>query len=200
MKDLAQLPAYLLDDTGYWRRMPFVVGGFMCVAGTLNIWFTIGSVLQPWEIVARGVAGGVLFALLFPFLFRLFMRWSVRRTFAKAGPAGAMYRLVCSIRKSPRMMVPGALYLFRDVAAFTPHRLQALGRDVSLPLEELSVSSEQVPRGWLMRLLTARDPLVMRLTTSTQSEAFVVPTPRVTIGVLSSVVKEMRGGVPGNSS
>jgi hypothetical protein len=116
MKDLAPLAAYFVDDTGYWRRMPVAIGVFMCVGGMLVIWSTIGRDLEAWEIVARGLGGGVTFAVLFTTLFRLSLKRSLTRTLATPGPAdgSARYRLVCSLRKSPLAAVPGALYFWRQ--------------------------------------------------------------------------------------
>src|SRR5262245_43380090 len=191
VRELAPLPAYLVDDTGYWQRMPIATGAFMCLFGTLIIWLTIGSVLEPWEIVARGVAGGVLFALIFTVFFRALVKWSLRRSFRSAVPEGTLCRLICSMRKSPRITVPGALHFSREAASFAAHSPGALGREVQFPLAELTVSPEPIARGWLARLLIARDPVAMRLATASQSEAFIVPTAHATIAEVSTVVREM---------
>jgi hypothetical protein len=193
MRELARLPAYLADDTGYWRRMPLVAGAFMCIFGTLNIWLTIGSVLEPREIIGRGLAGGVLFALIFTVLFRFLLKWSLRRSFRRAAPDGTLCRLICSMRKSPRMTIPGALHFSDKAASFDAHSPKAIGREVQFPLAELNVVAEPIARGWLMRLLTARDPVAMRLATASQSEVFIVPTPHATIAEVSSMVKEILG-------
>lgn len=191
MKELAEPAAYLSDETGYWRRMPWALGAFMSVLGTLNIWITNGEALQPWEIIARGLGGGVVFGVVVTVLFRIWVRWMIRRGFGRPAPEGVQYRLVCSILKSPRMTVPGALLFSRDVVFFVPAAAGALGREVQLPLAMLGVSSEPLRRGWLMRLMAARDPVAMRLTTSAQSESFIVPTPEVTIRRVGDVVAEM---------
>ena len=200
--NLVARAAYDVDETGYWRRMPIVLGVVMSAAGCLILWATVGSQLQPREIVIRALAGGGLFSI----LFSSFSQWSanlaVSRAYAGSGKFAAIpppnqefaYRLPCSRAKTPLLGIGGTLYLGRSGLLFVAHeRNPEVHREqIAFPLSGLTTAGVVSDVPWFLRLMVPRPPTLLECQSGSTRARFIVPAPMATIPKLEHALEELR--------
>src|SRR5215467_6581013 len=126
--NLVPIETYSVDETGYWKRLPLVVGVMMMVMGTPIIWSTIGDSLQPIEVLERGIAGGAGGGILFTFLLRRWAKRSIENAIAQSRVA------------------PGTLFFKTGTITFLPQLAQQSHLSVEIPSATVAVSMERRPR------------------------------------------------------
>lgn len=190
MRDLIRESDMLVDETGYWTRMPIAAallwGGSMFLAAPLLTPYPVwSSVRTVFWIVATTLGGGVLFAL----LFAAWMRWLVvrnaKRAYRGAGkwsappPPGQVpdHRVPCTLVISPKKLVVGSLTLaLQDAPLCRVVRTRRPVPDpISLPLGVVSPRSARMELTGVARLLTSRPPLLLELGPVSQTIRFLLP-------------------------
>lgn len=202
MENLVSRAAYDVDETGYWARMPLVLGIVMSVVGVIIIWATVGRHSGVREIIIRGLAGGGLFAMLFPVLFRWSTNAAVSRTYAGIGKFAAApppgldltYRLPCSLLKTAVVAIGGALYLGESGLVFVPHEANPPSRRQPLvfALGDLRTVAVVGATPWFFRPLVPRPPTLLEVSGGAVSARFVVPAPMATIPKIITVIESLR--------
>jgi hypothetical protein len=202
LENLVPRAAYDVDETGYWRRMPIILGVAMSAVGILILWATIGPHLQPRDLLIRALAGGGMFALLFSGLMQWLTGQAVSRAYAGVGQFAATpppaqefaYRLPCSLVKARSLVIGGTLYLGGTGLLFVPHeRYREPHREqLAFSLDRLAISAVPAEVAVLLRPMIARAATLLELQSGALAARFVVPAPMATIPRVKQAVEELR--------
>lgn len=201
IRELVSREALDVDEVGYWRRMPRVVGlGFGALMGVF-VYLDLGAAFDGWRravlALAMGVSSGVFFGAVFPRQFRRSVRRMLDKNYAGVAPFEAPpppglaldYRLPASLRERGGGLVSGALYLGPEDVVFVPHARG--GRPATVHVCHPRQAEPTLYRtrvGGLQRLFLERGPLVVELGQAGMRRAFVVPDPEATLVRLEEVV------------
>ena len=168
-ENLASREAYDLDETGYWKRMPWIMGLMAGLFGGV-----VFGLFFPWAFVAlmsllvskalpgftatqymsTGAAFGIFFGLIMGWLFPRKAREGMR-SFNDSLYAGDPQliphppqsqnefsaRLPCSWMKTANLAVGGVLYLGQGCLTFVPHTKNAAADREPFEIPELDTAS-----------------------------------------------------------
>lgn len=213
METIIPRDRYDLDETGYWKRMPWITG---ITFGMLNglIVFALallvaGENLRFAFIVTLGTSlfGGFLFAVFFPKLFR--RRLATLVTSAYTGdlhvigtpptPPAYAYRLPANWMKTDHLAIGGVLYIGRTGLRFVPHRhnLRRHQQPFEItPLEQLSFSLVEPNLNWLFRQYHTNTPHYIEIRWPSGRARFAVPTAAATLQEIQQRVRTLRNAPP----
>ena len=189
-QNLIPLDLYDLDETGYWRRLPWIVSLLFGVSlGALELLLPIpGTRYSPPVCAAIALAiGGPFFGLLFPACIRARARsitaalYTGDRRFVDPPPADlfVLKQIVCSIITGP-VAVGGTLYLGPGELLFVPHKRN---QRPSPPLKVSPLQSVKIatvpppPANAIQRLVAPRPRDLIELNWNGGNARFLMPTP-----------------------
>jgi hypothetical protein len=196
MRELIAESDILVDQTGYWKRMPILSGlfwgGGMFLASPFIVSYPIwSSGMMLFFVGLACLLAGVLFAVFFTLSMRLVAWWEARLAYRGKGkwstspppPEGAAYRLPCSRVLPPQRLMPGNLYLGCAGLFFVPIRMrrQSSSTPLMLPLDAVSPRAVPMELSGLNRLLLARPPLLLEVGADENVVRFLVPNGSQTI-------------------
>jgi hypothetical protein len=207
MEDLLPVEAYYWEETGLWRRLPYVTGlsfGVLMSFIGLVMERPAGASLMSHAATAllQGVIGGALFGPGWVFWMRPFMRGLMTKMHRREGryaapvPDGDDYhtRLMCTLRKPSTLGISGVLYFGKVNMTFVPHEAnRSAHRDpIRIPYSVVEhVQSGQMALSGLLRLSYPRPPTLLIVEGHQRTWEFIVPCieqvqPRVNAIVRSS--------------
>ena len=188
-ENLVALAAYDVDETGYWRRLPWVSGLlFGGVFAFLVFSLVPNTRYSPAITAALSLAiGGPLFGLFFPLALRRQVRgiWAElyageQRSISPPPASGPFYYQVPCTSVRGRMGVIGVLYLGRGGLLFTPRkRSWKPGPPLEMaPLDAVSVALvPPLPQNVIQRLNIPRPQEQIEIRWNGGSARFIVPRP-----------------------
>jgi hypothetical protein len=188
VENLVPLVAYDVDETGYWRRLPWVTGLLFGVGfAALELLLPIPNQRYTRLITAAMsfALGGPLFGLFFPVLLRRRVRQITAGLYAGESwiidppPANRLfyYQIPCTWIQENRG-IGGVLYLGRQGFLFLPHKQN---RRPGPPLEMTPIEAMRIARGVpftgnaIQRLFIARPQEQVEITWNGASARFLMP-------------------------
>jgi hypothetical protein len=212
MEDLVPSGAYDLDETGYWKRMPLVVGMLsgILLGACISLPFLLGQspsyVVFLFSFLTMSAAGSFALRKMLMALRRR-VSPSVEAIYgdysAVAGAADSnekvRYRLACVWMKPDGTEVPGVLYLGEEGLLFVPHRQGQTGTQPQKPLRlgpigVLHLALTEPQYTFWHRLLYERLPKFIDVRMRGQSYQFAVPTAEVTLGKIERSLNRLENG------
>jgi len=189
-ENLVELAAYDVDETGYWRRLPWLSGMLFGLAfASIELLSPIPNTRYspPITAVWSLAIGGPIFGLLFPLAARRQIRviWAglyageQRSITPPPGNGFFYYQIPCTL-VSGRVGVIGVLYLGRGGLLFTPRkRSWKSGAPIEMaPLELVRIALvPPLPRNAIQRLLIPRQQEQLEISWNGASARFIVPSP-----------------------
>jgi hypothetical protein len=213
MENLVDRKAYDSDDSGYWQRLPWVMGIAFGVSMAVVLAIFLGvvfAIAQPGGDMTTGVliglstggVGGVLFGRSFPRTFR--QRVSSMTDALYAGNKDLVdeppvekslrYRLPCSWMKSPAFAVGGILYIGKDGMLFYPHRKNLKGDRAQFEIGPLSGIQLSLvpppPMGLVRRTLVPNPESLLEVKVGSRSERFLIPQSARVIEIIRKRIDE----------
>jgi hypothetical protein len=202
IRELVSREALDVDEVGYWRRMPLVVGvafgGLMALFALLMpLGPPIEGSMRAVRALAIGLSSGLIFALLFPRQFRRSVRRLLDKRYAGVAPFDAPppagmaldYRLPASLQDRGGGLVSGVLYLGPEDVVFVPH---ARGRTPSVVHvchpRHAGPTARRARVNRLQRVFLERAPIVVELGQAGMRRAFLVPDPAFTVPRLEEIL------------
>lgn len=198
-----------VDETGYWNRMPFVVGLLFGIAMGFAPFVIPGSKQAVHPIgrfgMAFGVAlfGGTAFGLAAPLLLRRKIRRMLDKAYRGEPPYVALappelafeYRLPATLW-SVSSKVGGVLYFGPSDVVFVPHT--GAGRGGTAQAMHLGSPATLHPQprpaslGPWARLLVERPPTLVDLGEGEDRRGFLVPSPSSTLTEIRSLLEDLQ--------
>jgi hypothetical protein len=189
-ENLVTLAAYDVDETGYWRRLPWVSGLFFGAGfASMDLLSLIPNTrYSPATTAALSLAiGGPIFGLLSSLIARQQMRgvWAA----LYSGEPGTVrpptanrffyYQIPCTLLKG-RVGIIGVLYLGRGGLVFVPRkRTWKPGQPLEMaPLDAVSIALvPPPPQNVIQRLLVPRPQEQIEIRWTGASARFMMPRP-----------------------
>jgi hypothetical protein len=186
LENLVALAAYDVDETGYWRRLPWVSGLFFGAALASVSPLIPNTRYSPAITAALSLAiCGPMFGLFFPLVARRQVRgmWAglyvgERRSISPP-PANRFfyYQIPCTSVRG-RTGIAGVLYLGRGGPLFTPRR-RSWKPALSIEMKPLDVVRVALvpppPQNVIQRLFVPRPPEQIEISWNGASARFMVP-------------------------
>lgn len=211
MRNIIPLTAYYGDETGTWKRLPFVCGLYFGFA--MAIFAAIYPIDDSGLFYSRATRvvfafffGGIGFGILFPFLARRKARTMQRDLYIgkpsidEPPPPNKRleYRFPCTlVREHLSSVVGGAMYLGRDGMIFVPHkrnRRPANALEMG-PLSGLGIDAVAPPTLSLKeRILIPHPKRLLEVRWSEGSARFSVPYVDTFLPQLSQLIDGLRVG------
>jgi hypothetical protein len=209
VKKLLAREAYDQDATGYWKRLPIVVGTTFGFIFAVLMYFgertvpNIQRVPTLGEMVLVGVIAGLLFGTVFPRRFRRRLRDRTDRLFAAdeslIGPPPTakpiVSTLLCTWIKGA-LGVGGVLYVGAAGLEFVPNRdeLKSIDGFRMAPLNDLHVGLAEATQSsnLLLRILIPEPKPRMQIRWRSGTALFMVPSAETTVVQLTQVISELR--------
>jgi hypothetical protein len=208
VKNLLPREAYGRDETGYWKRLPVLIGTAFGFTFAVLMYFgertvpNIQRALTPGEMVLVGVIAGLLFGTVFPRRFRRRLRERTDRLYAAddslIGPPptadAIVSTLLCTWIKGA-LGVGGVLYIGATGLEFVPNRdeLKSIEGFRMAPLKDLQVGLAEGTRSRnpLLRILIPEPKPLMQIRWQSATALFVVPSVDETVDRLTQVVRDL---------
>jgi hypothetical protein len=198
MVNIVPREAYSVDESGIWRRMPW-----LSVAAYVIIAWIVSGPMRAGGVLSKAGLTVLLVGALYGAIFSKVLRWSMERMLdrlfrddAKAAPApppGVEYshRMPCSLSRKSGWTVGGTLYFGRNGFTFVPHRMNLPGDRASIlvgPPEKLSFSTAPASVPAIARLLVDRVPELIVIGAEGAPELrLLAPRPRETLASLEKL-------------
>lgn len=196
IEHLVPLEAYDLDETGYWRRAPWVNGLWFgaCMAAVA---FVFNRTLASTAFAF--ILNGTIFGLLFPPSMRQQARWInaglyFGRPWLIPPPPASMaihYQVLCT-RTDGKVPVTGILYLGPRGFLFVPPKrnFSAKSQLEMSPVDSILIALVTLPAaGIVQRMLTLHRPGQIEITCNGATARFSAPQPAITFAKLSTCLK-----------
>jgi hypothetical protein len=206
VENLVPLDAYDVDDTGYWRRLPWVsglFGGLCSVSAALfspeqTIYYSLGVRAATGFIIGASVFTLMAVVLARP-MYRKIVAGLYRgeRWIVDPPSAGRLfyYQIPCSWVRGG-VHVGGVLYLGSAGLLFVPHKKNwRPGPPFSMtPIEAVKAALVgPIPLNPIQRLLVAHPRKLVEITCNGTHARFAVPNPADTIVKIVSRLDGLRG-------
>jgi hypothetical protein len=204
-KNLLPLAAYDVDETGYWRRLPWVVGIFFggAIAALALISPIPGTQYSPPVTAAISLAlGGPFFGILFPAMMRSKVRSMTAALYrgesstidAPESDRPFTWRLACTLIQG-NIGVGGILYIGHVEVWFDAHKKsRRRGQQLKMgPANGLMATLAEPPKlNRLQRLLIPHPTRLIELSWSDGKALILTPDPDGTIEKLQRCLEELR--------
>lgn len=209
LQNLLPRDAYDKDETGYWTRMPIVIGPAFGFLFAIGMYFTLRStphLLHPptfGEMILIGLLSGLLFGIAFPRVFRQKSRRMIDRLYsgdenlvtAPSSEGTWAYRLPCTWVKEA-LGVGGVLYVGSSGLLFVPHKINPISITAfrMAPLRELQVQLSNTPqtRNLLQRALVPHPQPLVEIVWPSGRACFLVPSAATTAESLTQVCRGLQ--------
>jgi hypothetical protein len=218
MENLVPREAYDLDETGYRKRLPIVVGLIAFLFGGVGfgllfpflfewVWALFlplpARIFNASTVIISGLGFGIFFglvmALRFPAISQRKMTSIVDDIYAGDAkivqpPSGKefSYRLPCSWMRSNNFAVGGVLYLSKESFMFVPHKKNLPQHREPFeiaPLNNATFSLVEPRVNLLSRFLTERPPRLVAVKWRGEEARFSVPEAEVTLMKIKSIIE-----------
>jgi hypothetical protein len=206
VKNLLPREAYDQDETGYWKRLPIVLGTVFGFTFAVLMYFgertvpNIQRVPTLGEMMLVGVIAGIFFGTVFPRSFKRRLRNRTDRLFAAdeslIGPPPTTdpiaATLLCTWINGARG-VGGVLYIEAEGLEFVPNRdeLMSSGSFRMAPLVDLHIGLAEAPesKNPLFRALIPEPKPRMQVRWQSGTALFSVPSVEATVERLTQVIR-----------
>jgi hypothetical protein len=204
-ENLVPLAAYDVDETGYWRRLPWLSGLFFGASmACVNLFALIPNTRYspPTTALLSFAICGPGFGLLFPPVARRQLRavWAglyagERRMISPPPSSRSFYYQVPCTSVRGRMGIMGVLYLGREGLLFTA-RKRRWKPAPSIEMNPLDVVRVALvpppPQNVIQRLLVPRPPEQIQISWNGTNAGFIVPSPADTYFRLGRSLEALR--------
>jgi hypothetical protein len=207
MHNLLPREAYDKDETGFWTRLPILMGGFfgtfMALFTYFNLAYTPNLLYKPTAkvVLLSGLLSGLFVGLGYTFAMRQLSRRNINWVYIGDTRAIAtpdkpyIYRLLCTWIHNEKN-IGGVLFLGKSGFLFVPHRFN---RKVVEPFEigptaeiEIELSQAPVSSGWLKRLFLPHQQRPIQIRWGSENARFAVPSAENTILLLRRAIDELK--------
>ncbi len=205
MKNLLPREAYDRDETGYWKRLPILLGTAFGFIFAVLMYFgertvpNLQRVPTLSEMVLIAVIAGLLFGTIFPRRFRRRVRDRTDRLFAAdeslIGPPptadAIVATLLCTWIKGARG-VGGVMYIGAAGLEFVPNRdeFKSIGfRMTRLTDLHIGLAEATESKNLLFRILIPEPKPRMQIRWQSGTALFLVPSVEATVEHLTQVIR-----------
>jgi hypothetical protein len=202
MENLVPSDAYDVDETGYWKRMPLLVG---LASGLLfGLWISSSFILSLFTF-------SIFFVLTFlmgrtvALMSRRKVSPSIEAIYAGYSGVAVLppsdkefsYRVPCIWMKFGNFAVPGVLYIGREGLMFMPHSHKQNRPQIQKPfemthLDNIKLRLVEPQFDFFHRLLHERIPSYLEIEWKNGKTQFAVPEVEQTMEKIESAIKSLK--------